>query len=368
MNDDGLLLLIYASVTSDNGLATMLQHLALRFACQSSVLVYTDPRRPAVEFTRAFGPFSDDAVQQRYHADFATLDPAPAAMTRLRIGQAASTDALFVDAGDDYRPFLDGFYRPIGLAAALGGPLINEDGRIGIVAVHRGPERPAFDDSDTATMQLFMPHLAQMLTLRRAFFEIADKHQALGQAIESSTAGILVFDVDGVLTHANAFAREILDRANGLGLTRTGRLLAAEPAAQRQLQALLTGTDPQTFKVLRVPRTGSDAPYVLRIWTETDGSGPIAEHAGYTVYVCDPERDVGGNVEHLAEALGVTVSSAALVNALLNGDTLDDYARRTGRSQNTVKFHLRSAFAATGTNRQADLLRYCAAVVRDLGL
>jgi DNA-binding CsgD family transcriptional regulator len=50
----------------------------------------------------------------------------------------------------------------------------------------------------------------------------------------------------------------------------------------------------------------------------------------------------------------------------MRGEDTRAYAKRAGISENTVKFHLKSAFRATGTRRQSELVQLATATLRDL--
>jgi DNA-binding CsgD family transcriptional regulator len=54
--------------------------------------------------------------------------------------------------------------------------------------------------------------------------------------------------------------------------------------------------------------------------------------------------------------LGLTPAEGALAIALAQGETLDGYAVRTGRSLGTVRVQLRTLFSKTDTHRQSELL------------
>ena len=90
--------------------------------------------------------------------------------------------------------------------------------------------------------------------------------------------------------------------------------------------------------------------------------------AGWLILVSEPPEDVGSDPATLAAVLGISSRAAELVAAMLEGETLNAFCARQNMSRNTAKYHLRAAFHATGTSRQADLLRRATAVVRDLAL
>jgi DNA-binding CsgD family transcriptional regulator len=58
-------------------------------------------------------------------------------------------------------------------------------------------------------------------------------------------------------------------------------------------------------------------------------------------------------------------AEARLLEALVGGTRLGDYAARTGVSLSTVRTQLAQVFLKTGENRQSDLIRR---VLRDLTL
>ena len=62
----------------------------------------------------------------------------------------------------------------------------------------------------------------------------------------------------------------------------------------------------------------------------------------------------------------IPLGSATLLAALAAGEELNDYAERAGISMNTVRFHLKTAYARTGARRQSELVRLITAALRDL--
>jgi len=59
----------------------------------------------------------------------------------------------------------------------------------------------------------------------------------------------------------------------------------------------------------------------------------------------------------LMQLFGLSPAEARLLRALVQGTTLDDYARECDVRLTTLKTQLKSLFAKTGTHRQADLVR-----------
>ena len=232
-----------------------------------------------------------------------------------------------------------------------------------MIAVHRGPGRPPFDEADCAVLKRLMPHVMRMLELRHAFFDMGSALDLAGRALDPIVQAVMTFGRDGRVVHANRSARLLLARGDGLGLDRSGRLVALDRAANALLAEAFNDGGPSTPRILRITRPGGAAPYLVRMW-HRDEPGETAT----VLYLSDPARRDRASPEDLSQTLGLTASGAKLLAALMAGDSLNDYARGAGLSLNTVKFHLKMIFEATGTHRQADLLRLAAGVANDLGL
>ena len=81
----------------------------------------------------------------------------------------------------------------------------------------------------------------------------------------------------------------------------------------------------------------------------------------------DPNRRIGSTAQSIAHLLHLPLGAAKVVNAILQGIELKDYAEREAISMNTVKFHLKTAFDRTGSRSQADLVRRALLALNDLG-
>jgi len=93
---------------------------------------------------------------------------------------------------------------------------------------------------------------------------------------------------------------------------------------------------------------GSDLPWVAELRCVDDGALLIL-HA--------PALPGPGIVTAIAGHYALTPREAALLDALLAGETLTGHAVQRGISHEAVRFHAKSLLAKTGTHRQSDLVR-----------
>ncbi len=71
----------------------------------------------------------------------------------------------------------------------------------------------------------------------------------------------------------------------------------------------------------------------------------------------DPDREAAPLEETLRRLFGLTPAEARIVSELASGKRLEQIAEQLGVQVNTARAHLKSAFAKTGTGRQAELVQ-----------
>ena len=71
----------------------------------------------------------------------------------------------------------------------------------------------------------------------------------------------------------------------------------------------------------------------------------------------DPDARPSTSTQALMEFYGLSHAEARLMAALVDGESLEDYADRRQISINTARTQSKQIFAKTGHGRQADLIR-----------
>ena len=114
-----------------------------------------------------------------------------------------------------------------------------------------------------------------------------------------------------------------------------------------------------------VPRSDGSRGYAVKVSAQTNKVPP---RDGWLVHIADMRPVVADIPVVLAQALGLTAASASLVASLVRGDDVKTHSARAGIVVATGRFHLRAAFQATGTTREADLVQLAVKLLRDLDL
>lgn len=359
---------LYLGVRDRASFDASLELLSDLFDVVSAILLDFDAARPEVSAQACTGVMSGDTLA-RYSSDFAAIDPAPPAFMARPVGTAIPTYRLLPEEKRRPGAFLNEFFRPSGMEECLGGTLASARGRFAMIGLQRDAGRKAFDDDDIARLEGLMPHLSRALQLRRQFIGLERLTGALVEVSDRLTAGLAVLDEQGRGMFVNAAARLMASRNDGLSIDRAGRPFAAGKAGSR-LSALEADVRAGgSGGLARLPRPDGQPPYgvlVAPIFLDRGVDGSKARPRGVSFVIHDPLLQPQPLAQTIATLFDLPPATAKLVAAIAAHEDLKDYAERAGVSMNTVRYHLKTAYARTGTHRQSELVGLVVAALRDL--
>lgn len=156
---------------------------------------------------------------------------------------------------------------------------------------------------------------------------------------------------------------------DGISLDREGRLLVADRAAAKRLAALQTDVlRGRAGGLVHIERpSGRPAYLVLVSPLPSTEDILLRTRRGVLIVIHDASRRVVAKAQRITQLMHLPLGAAKVVEAILDGFDLKDYAERQSISMNTVKFHLKTAFERTGSRSQADLVRRTLLALNDLG-
>jgi len=179
-------------------------------------------------------------------------------------------------------------------------------------------------------------------------------------ALDQLRFGLVVLGGDGRAVVENAAARRIF--AEGAIALRAGRLTLRDPAAARELDAMIARALAGAYEAAAL-RVAGAAERAWVLWVmRLPPSSPMAsgEAPGAMVLIGDP--DAGGRIRRsaLMSLYALTPAEADLALALAGGATLKTIAQDRGVKINTARSQLLAVLEKTGVHRQADLTRILA--------
>jgi DNA-binding CsgD family transcriptional regulator len=180
-------------------------------------------------------------------------------------------------------------------------------------------------------------------------------------AFDLLQAGVIFVDHDCKIIHANRAARAMLEKGSPIRSAH-GELktpLLRTTAALEKAVALVA--EPAIGRMrIGVPVWQSDGDpayiHVLSLMTSDTHSRPQL-CASAAVFVTVWDGAAGPPVEAVAAVFDLTAGEIRVAERLLMGRTPAEVAEDLALAMSTVRSHLASIFAKTGTSRQSDLVR-----------
>lgn len=332
--------------------------IARTFDSSSAVIQSRDLRDGRVEVLTTTENF-DQASLESYASYYGRRDVWLERAAAMRSTEVLASKDLISDQELERTEFYQDFLRTRSAFYVVGAGFPIEGGSLCVIGIHRPRESRPYDEADKRDVAAFLPHLGRALEIRRRLAGLAIERLAAIDLIDRSGTATLVLTGDGHVLYANASAGRLLGAGDAIRVI-GGRLTAMDRSAAGRLAALIrTSADTAAgkpggaggaisiFRANRLPLTALVAPFRPAL----GGTGLPAA----IVFLRDPER-LCPSGPALQSLFGLTPSEAAVAAAIAGGKAVDDLAAGLGITLNTMRTHLKSIFAKTGTNRQAQLV------------
>ena len=213
-------------------------------------------------------------------------------------------------------------------------------------------------------IERLMPHMGRFLTLRRGLARAQAIGLAAAKMLDGSHAAAALLDQRGRIIECNARAQSLIrqgDFTSKAGVLRPAGHGSRKAFARALSEALPRLDSPATGSTVRIPRNGGLAMQRHLLAHFVPVAADLADFAalGCTVLliVIDPWQAPELDMERITQALGLTESEAQVSALLAQGHSVSEIAEKIHRTRETVRFHLKQAYAKTGARGQAELVR-----------
>lgn len=218
----------------------------------------------------------------------------------------------------------------------------------------------AFDQIEMIARLL--PHLRQYVRVRQVLADADGLNASLAALLENTATGVIQLDWRGRIVAANDRARSVLKAQDGL-FDRGGFLRAHAPEEDERLQGLLARALPQlgdqgASGSMVAARPCGLSRLVLHIIPVGDrDADEVPSHVAALVLVVDPNNRAPVDPALVAAMLGLSPAQSRVAVLLAAGNTVRDVAFATGRSENTIRWHIRRIFEKHGITRLVQLIQ-----------
>ncbi len=309
----------------------------------------------------------DTQYADAYMKDYLPLDPR-GARTFAPDGERILYDYLHTAEGEmDRHPFYSWMEKTQGNRYYLGGQSDRNAPLPITLTLHRPRSMGHASADEIARFSRLFDHFEHALRMQHLVGLDATKAAAQAAELEDARHGVVLLDRAGHVLFANASARVVAGRGDGLVLAENGlsaRAMADATDLRRRIASAQGGI---AAKPLRIARPFGGHPYVVTVFPVPQPG--VLVHLGRVsacVRIFDPDTCPNESLLKAAPLLGLTPQETNILGALLEGTETRDIAALFGLRSATVRAYLSSIYRKTGINRQAALVAYAEALRRFL--
>ena len=218
--------------------------------------------------------------------------------------------------------------------------------------------------AEDGTGALVVRQIARAQAVQRQLSRLKlDRPADLARAFEIPAA-VAIIDSSLQVLFASHQAGAVFGDQDGITLN-GNKIEIADKSARRQMAWCISralrragSTSIAPGDATAVPRPSGGMPYIAILsnlpWPHLRTGTAKKDRA--LLYIFDPAQS-GSNAEMLQSLFSLTHQEAAVVNKIVQGESLLSAATQLGISRNTARNHLQRAFEKTGVNRQSQLVR-----------
>ena len=308
----------------------------------------------------------DPAVHRKYEEYYTTKHNWAAGAIRLSIEQG---EVFYGEELCPYEEFVKGeshndslvhlnAFHELGVVVLKSGPVFS------VIASLRPKSAGAFGQDEGRLLKQLVPHLQRALQLHRRILGLETRSQAAADALDRLPTGLILVDEQGKILMVNRVARTILDKNDGLTLTRDGLTTtrADETDSLRKLiQCASMTTEGKGFDsggVMSLTRPSFRRPLSILITPLTSNGFELGqERPAAAIFVSDPEIEHTPSDQILIRLFGLTPAESRVALLLMQAKTVEEIANELAITLNTARTHVKRVLEKTNTHRQGELIR-----------
>lgn len=309
----------------------------------------------------------DDSYHQQYVDYHVNTCPWRPELAKLPPGRLYSTFLDFSCKQDDFyrTEFFNDWAKPQDIHHGVCGTVYQSDEQNIQLLVQRTDRQGHYSRQDAGFFNQLVPHLRRVITLQRQLEVVRQQSEVLGLARGMSPLPFLLLDAGGQVIHLAQEAEQAISHSDKL-IIRDGRLeLKGEQDLQQRFQHRVkacldsaAGSWDQAGGWFRIECQSGVPLHLLVMPVHPDAAYPAfaGTRAFAAVFIHDPAARVRLCPDTLKAIYDITPAESRLLQALVQGESLESYATSNARSLHTIKTQLKSLLRKTGTDRQVTLV------------
>ncbi|MBI2770816.1 MAG: helix-turn-helix transcriptional regulator [Burkholderiales bacterium] len=282
---------------------------------------------------------------------------------KLPEGSVTVSSSLYPERQLKRTEFYDGWLQGLDVFHGVGSAIVKRETRDVKLSFLRSERAGPYTAGELRMVRDLLPHMRNAVTLHRRLHHLQALSAAALAALDMLPVGVILLTPGGTLMHANRVAHHLAATTRALQFG-GGKVLAATAALTGRLGLLIdsavsTGLGQGCLPGGSLRLTGplGDELQVLVTPLPVAVSASWGAPAPAAIFCSNPRAPVPALTQALRAFYCMTPAEAELTQALVNGQTLKEFADARGVSINTVRTQLKFAAARVGARRQSDLVR-----------
>lgn len=319
--------------------------------------------REAILFANfCFGGRRDEGLERKYFSDYLSGDERIPRLKRLPGERLVPTADLYTDREKEtsatYTELFGETEMERGFHVRFKGPDQSEI----FWALGNCSETRGWYSAQIDGIERLLPHVRHFASIQYLLADAGALGRSLAELLDGSRFGVIQLDRHRRILAANDRARGLLLLRDGL-YDMAGQLRAREKTEARELDALIARALPRagiraSAGSMTIQRSKARTRLVLHVNPVGPlGAGIRGSRVAALVLVVDPESRVTIDPNLVRVAMGLTPAQSRVAAMLADGRTLREIAAATGRTEGTVRWHLKQIFRRLGIRRQTELVR-----------
>ncbi len=233
-----------------------------------------------------------------------------------------------------------------------------------LIAIQPSKRRKGPVSWDAEMLRQVAPHLRRSFELHNQFLTLNMQQAATRHVLDHFPVGVILVDSRSRILTMNSSAKAIIELADGIAVDRLGvrATSSQETASLRSLIASAAragnGRDIERGGAMMMERPSALRP----LWVLV---APLAGNRGQddtlpavvALFVSDPDRRHEIPADALERFFGLTPAEIRLLEALVNGKSLEEASEEFQVSKNTLRTQLHQIFRKTDTSRQSEVIK-----------
>ena len=311
-----------------------------------------------------YGAGDQPGYRRLYFEKYVRFDPISPALLTLGTGEIISNSSVTPRAEFVKTRFYEEWMAPQGWLDNVFITLDRSPTEIAAFAIARGKEDGWADAGVYERLRVLAPHLRRSVLISKTVGLKTAKEATLSDALDGIALSSLLVDAEGRIVHANAAASSMFADGDLWTAIGAGQQMIAPELSNAIKQAIRAEKAGDARGSICVPLTSANGRrYVVHGLLLTSGSrrqAGAAHRAVAALFIKNTEIDGAGAHDLIAKRFELTPAELRVLLSIIETGDVGETAALLAVADSTIKTHLRSLFAKTGTSRQLELAKLVA--------